>query len=341
MEYQLARPRHAGIAGALMLAGAMTLATPAWAALTLTAEGVADGFSLSRFYADPGAYYGLIGAVNAPGSFAIGSGYARGQIYKFNDVDGQAFGTALASVATPGTPTGIATTGSHVYVGTLGGSYYSVNTTTLALTPLSLASPVNAYYGLWGNATNGHLLAGTYQGLLDIDPVGGAVVQVGNPGGNIDGVTVSPNGTIAYIETNSSAIYGYSLTSVNPHAPVFSVTGLAHGPDGTGVISGGAFDGDIVVNNNDGTVGLINHVTGLETIIANGGARGDLVAPDLSNGTLFLSAADATYRLSCGPGCAIGSTVPEPGTASMVSVGLIGLWFWRRRVGASGRTKSA
>ncbi len=79
-----------------------------------------------------------------------------------------AFRSAL-STATPGQlqparrgePTGIATAGGKVYVGLLHGKYYSVDPTTLALTAVAFNSPVNAFYGLWGNETNGHLIAGT------------------------------------------------------------------------------------------------------------------------------------------------------------------------------------
>jgi hypothetical protein len=66
-------------------------------------------------------------------------------------------------------------------------------------------------------------------------------------------------------------------------------SGNGHAPDGTGVIAGGALAGDINVNDNDGTVGLIDPSTGTETIIASGGTRGDFVSPDLTNGTLFLA----------------------------------------------------
>jgi hypothetical protein len=311
---------------------ALAIGTPARAVLTLNAAGIADGFSLSTFYSDPAANYGLLGAVAAPGGFAIGSGYARGQLYRFNDVDGQTFASRLLTVSAGGTPTGIASAGGNVYVGLLGGSYFSVNPTTLAMTQLVMPG-VTATYGLWGNQTNGHLLAGTNQGLLDINPLTLTHTLVGSPGGNIDGVTVSPDGTIAYIETNSSALFGYSLVTPNPTTPVFSRTGLPGGPDGTGVIAGGTFNGDIIVNNNDGTVGLINHLTGVETIIATGGARGDLVSPDTSNGTLFLTTSDSVYRLSCGPGCSIGSVpgIPEPETYALLGLGLTAVWLRRRR----------
>ena len=329
------RLTHA-VALSIVSAGLCTCALNADAALTLNATGVADGFGLSTFYTDPGAYYGVIGNVGLPGNITIGSGYARGQIYKFNDVDGQSFGSAIQTAAAGGTPTDIATVSGVAYVGLLGGGYYKVNTATLALTPLSI-SGISAYYGLWGNETNGHLIAGTYQGLVDINPTTGTYTLVGSPGGNIDGVTVSPDGKVAYVEDNSSSIYGYSLVTPNPATPVFVDTGLPGGPDGTGIISGGTFDGDLIVDNNDGTVGLINHVTGAETIIASGGSRGDLVAPDPSNGTLFLSSADANYRLSCGKDCSIGSnpipSIPEPSTFALLGLGVAATWLGSRRRG--------
>ncbi|HEY2560739.1 MAG TPA: PEP-CTERM sorting domain-containing protein [Caldimonas sp.] len=320
---------------AIVAAGwALTTTIDADAQLALNATGIADGFSLSTFYTDPAAYYGLIGAVSVSGGFVIGSGYARGQLYRFNDTDGQSFGSALATASAGGTPTDIASAGGTAYVGLLGNHYYAIDSTTLALTPLALPG-VTATYGLWGNQTNGHLLAGSNMGLIDIDPVASSFVVVGTPGGNIDGVTVSPDGKIAYIETNSNALFGYSLITPNPTTPVFSRTGLPGGPDGTGIISGGTFDGDLIVNNNDGTVGLIDHISGVETIIASGGARGDLVSPDLSNGTLFLTASNQTYRLACGPDCSIGSTpppVPEPETVALLGLGLTAMWLRRRRM---------
>lgn len=311
---------------------ALTIGIDAKAQLLLNAQGIARGFTLSTFYTDPLASYGLLGAVSAGNGIAIGSGYARQELYRFNDVDGQSFGSALATVSAGGTPTGIASVNGLVYVGLLGGGYYSVNTTTLARTLIALPN-VSATYGLWGNQTNGHLLAGTNQGLIDINPITSTFALIGSPGGNIDGVTVSPDGSIAYIETNSSALFGYSLITPNPSVPVFARTGLAGGPDGTGVISGGLFNGDIIVNNNDGSVGLIDHLSGVETIIASFGARGDLVSPDTSNGTLLLTASDRTYRLSCGPGCAIGSVspVPEPETYALMIAGFAALGFVARR----------
>jgi hypothetical protein len=115
-----------------------------------------------------------------------------------------------------------------------------------------------------------------------------------------------------------------------------------------GVISdpGGKFDGFIVVDDNDGTVGLINPSFGTEAIIASGGSRGDWVSPDINNGTLFLSQIEEVARLSCGPGCSIGGlppSVPEPMSIALVAAALLafaGFHRWKRGEGLSSVNKS-
>lgn len=319
---------------ALMTVLGVSTFSPANAALMLNATGIAYGFSLSTFYSDPAATYGVLSLANGPGGALYAAGYARGQLYKFADVDGQTFGSQLSTVSTAGfgTPTGIATAGGQVYVGFLGSGIYSVDA-SLALTPVPVPG-LTFDYGMWGNPANGHLIASTSAGLVDINPSTGTWVQIGPAGVFVDGVTVSPDGSTAYAAyTGSSAIVGYSLTSPNPGVPVLNTGFTGRGPDGTGVISGGLFDKDIIVNNNDGTLGLIDYLTGVETIIATGGSRGDLVSPDLSNGTLFIDQYEGVLRLSCGPGCTIGggTQVPEPISLSIMGIGLIALAHVRRQ----------
>lgn len=301
------------------------LSSNAQAALTLTAAGIADNFTLTQYYSDPGVTYGLLGLTTTATGKVLGAGYGRGQFNLFNDVDGQTPGSATLTVGAGFTPTSAATVGGKTYVNALNGGYYQIDPTTLALTPLTLLSPVNAGYGLWGNQATGHLEASTLNNtLIDIDPATGAV-HVIECCAFFDGVSVSPNGKTIYGAT-SGAIQGFDIAS---GALVLNIAS-GHAPDGTGVISGATFNGFIIANNNDGTVGLIDPATGIETTIASGGTRGDLVGPDLTNGTLFLSQYEGEYRLGL-TGGVIGGAAPEPTSWALMLIGLGGVGAMVRR----------
>ena len=319
---------------------------PANAALVITAAGAADGFSLSTFYSgDPSTFYGLLDFANGNAGQVVATSYARNQLELLNDVDGQTPGTVLGTVPVPaGAAYSVVTTPSGVYYGGNGSGYYKVNPTTLGTTLLTLSQVSGqnptSYLGMWANPVTGHLISSSYQGLLDIDPVSGAVHVITTTTG-FDGVTVDPTGTIACGELGSFEVECYTISGTNALVKNFNTIG--HSPDGTGFITGGSLNGDLIVNNNDGTVGVIDYSTGVETIIASGGTRGDFVSPDLSNGTLFLASADQVERLTlagasigCGTSCSTGGTgttsaVPEPTTLALLGLGFVSLAFARRR----------
>ena len=310
-------------------------ATQAHAALTLTADGTALGFTLSEFVSTNPGYNGCCDgpfgvAMDVTSGHVIVNVGGSGTRYVFNDVDGQTLADAVTSAPSSTFTGGYATAGGKAY-----GAFFqmsgdgSVHHTLTGVT-------TSGYLGMWGNPVNGHIIATSGSGLIDIDPLaagGAGSFRVINAGANGDGVSVSPDGKIAYVAAGTVNAYdiatGAFITSYTP--------GFGFGVDGTGVISShDALNGSIIANMNSGDVVLIDPVSGGSTLIATGGTRGDYTSPDVINGTLFLDAADGVYRLSCGIDCGIGvpppvTQVPEPETYAMLLAGLGLLGFMARR----------
>jgi hypothetical protein len=298
--------------------------------LTLTAAGIADGFTLSTYATGVGgANYSFIAAAPlSDGNLAV-IDYSHGLLRKYADVDGQTYGSALSSVPY-GNAVNVVRAGGNTYASQLGGGISQVSS-SLVLTPVTVTGFFTSYYGMAANPVTGHIYANGNGsagfGLYDINPVSltsSLIVNEGAP----DGVSVSPDGKTVYVENNGNSIQGYNTTT---YAQVFN-HGFGGNPDGTGVISGGLFDGYIVANNNDGTVGLIDPL-GNETIIASGGNRGDFTSPDTNNGTLLMSEYDFSYRLTAPGGTFGGGTAPEPATLTMLGIGIVSMagYGWRRR----------
>jgi DNA-binding beta-propeller fold protein YncE len=312
-------------------------ASPAHSALALTQAGIDAHFSLSTFvsgYNFPGQYGPLSQGI-AGGNVITGS-VGDHNIYVFKDVDGQTLASAVSatpySCQTSNCNFALATAGGQIYGAQAFGGIYEHFAADGSFSPIPnlTAANLRGFLGMWANPSNGHLIAASNQGLVDIDPIAGSF-RVINGGLFPDGVTVSPDGTIAYVEAGGT-VQSYSIATGTLLHTFFT----GHSPDGTGVIVGGPLNGEVVVNNNDGTVGLLDPTKPdgdpkQFIVIASGGTRGDFVSADTNNGTLFLSQTEEVARLSCGVGCSIGSIpVPEPATWILLILGIAALTLIRR-----------
>jgi hypothetical protein len=312
------------------------------AQLTLTPQGKADGFTLTEFVsgfpvASGGlpASYGPFGvAVNSDRNVIVLSG-ADDVNYVFKDVDGQTLANALITAPAPGIPPAYAYSNGFVWGST--SAFPNGSAPAFSLVKLNNNGSVNQTYdeiptsvGLWTNPTNGHLIAEVPGfGIVDIDVSGSTPTFSTILSSPIvaNGLTVSPDGTVAYVAGNESAgagsVFFVAGFRISDGAPVYGPFDVPDGALGVGVISDGPLKGDIEVTSDNGELYLLDALGNLTTI-ATGGFGGAYSSPDWTNGSLFISEADSVWRLSV-------TVVPEPSTWIMAVFGFVGLGYAGRQ----------
>jgi DNA-binding beta-propeller fold protein YncE len=291
------------------------------AGMMLTSAGVNEGFSLSTFatgFASAGTAGGNAGPLGI--AFAAGkvlvTDFPDSSVHIFpSDTDNQ------NATTVPSIPYGsvgansLATVGDVIYMGEQNaGRLIQINPD--GTFNQTILTGLNHPTGMIVNPANGHLfLSNQFSNqILDIDPINKTsnvlISSVVGP----DGLSLSPDGHTLYVASNNH-ILGFDIAT---HSQVFD-SGIVNSVDGT--IAGiGPLAGLVFGNTNDGRFVQVNLTTLAQTVIANGGSRGDYVTLDQSNGTLMMTQSDRILRLAPPVG---GFSAPEPSSILLLGIGLL------------------
>jgi hypothetical protein len=235
-----AKPRLfvAGTTAAALLA----ISAPAHSGLTLTTAGINLGFTASTFVSGLAQVIteGPFGLAATGNDRVLVSDFASSTRYVFADVDNQALANAIFS-----TPSG---SGAQGYASGVGAAYggngsnfvrFNDNGTEAAV----LVPAATPALGMTADPATGHLIATSNLGLIGIDPVANSFRVIRTTlASDADGVSLSPDGSIAYIGFFSTGhVIGYR---VSDGTVAFDSGNIGHFPDGTGVIvSGNSLNG--------------------------------------------------------------------------------------------------
>jgi len=263
--------------------------------MTLTAAGVAAGFTLTTFATNfPNTGAGGTGPVGIafPGSGVMVSDWP-GNVRVFpSHADGQDAGAVSATAYGTANAVGLAQVAGKLY---------------MAQNPMSRVVQLNpdgtlnqvivgvfCATGLVADRFTGHLFVSSGcsgGGIVSVDPVAKTATAFNSV--LSDGLALSNDGLTLYAaDITGHHVLGFDTTT---KAQVFD-SGVISFVDGIAVGSG-VLAGKIFANTNFGEVWEVDLATSAQTLIASGGSRGDFVAADPSDGTLLVTQSDRILRL--------------------------------------------
>jgi hypothetical protein len=281
------------IVGALAVMALAGLSSTTLAEMTLTPEGIAEGFTLTTFATN----FPSVGGVGPEGITFPGSGVmvadGPGNVRVLpSHADGQDASTVA--------PTAFYGDGNAIGLAELGGKFYMTQRTlgqVLQVNPDGtsnqvIVSNLNPATGIVGDPFTGHLFVSDFGGvaIFEVDPVAKTAIEFKHV--NPDGLALSSDGRTLYAALDGLHIVGYDIVT---KAQVFD-SGQIGNVDGI-ALGAGPLSGKIFGNTNFGELWEVDLTTTNQTLIASGGSRGDFVTVDPSNGTLLLTQTDRILRV--------------------------------------------
>jgi hypothetical protein len=312
-------------------------AGPARADLVLTQAGIDQHFTLSTFATGfpTTSTVGPLGIVFPASGGVLVSDYP-GNVRLFpTSADGQVAGPVAQNYGV-GNAIGLTQVGNAVYMAQqTRGAVVQINPD--GTFKQDVVTGVGHATGIVANPANNHLLVSTAAGpnahlIYDVDPAARTSTPLLNV--DMDGLTISADGKKLYGAGENGHLLGFDLAT----GKMMFDSGFIPGDIDGASLGSGILAGNIFVNTNDGTVVEVNLATGLQTLIATGGSRGDFVAVDPGNGSLLLTQTDRIARLTPPPGGGFGNPpaadstqhAPEPSSLALLALGGGALAGWRR-----------